>query len=94
MVTRASPGQTAQQKGMRFTVEKPKQAQMPSLLATWEAVFYPFGLTDQPETWNVAGSNGPLVTRASPGQPAQPKGMRFTVENPQQTQRPSLLATW
>ncbi len=51
-------------------------------------------LTDRPETWSVAGSGGPVVTGASPGQTAQQKGMRFTVEKPKQAQMPSLLATW
>ena len=37
-------------------------------------------LTDRPETLRGAGPVGPLVTAASPGQIARPKGMRFPLE--------------
>ncbi len=48
-------------------------------------------LTDRPETRSVAGSGGPVVTRASPGQTAQQKGMRFALEKTKTSPISSLL---
>ena len=54
-------------------LKRPKHTQRPSLLATWEAVFYPFGLTRQPETHRASSPGSHLGTGACPGQIAQPK---------------------